>query len=404
MSNSLAIATVTSVLQNMLVRGATADLPQALVTDLNLGNTKVTAAPLDKARTPPNNVNQLNLCLFQVVPSAALRNIDLGGPRSPVALELHYLVSAYGGNDDDRAAHVLLGQAVRLFNDRSLLTDLQAIRDALRGNDLAEQIDHVRLTPRTLSLEDLARVFSMYQTQARASAAYVASVVLIDSTAPRRSPLPVLQRSLTAVPSPRFGPLLDAVTLPQGRSFALLGDALELSGEQLRGTTTLVRLSHPRVTNPIDLTPANTSTGALLRVALPNNPALLPAGVYGVRVVVREGAAERTSNTLILPLAPEFTPPAAPVARVSGTATITLPIRPSVLASQDVALLLGDREIAAPARQATAAQIAFAVPSAPVGQHFVRLRVDGVESDLLDRGAPPDAPPAFNLARRVTIQ
>lgn len=401
MSNSLAIATVTSALQNMLQRGATADLPQPLITEFSLGNTRVTAAPLDKARTPPNNVNQLNVCLFQVGPNAALRNLDTGGPRPPVALELHYLVTAYGGNDDDRAAHILLGQAIRTLNDRSLLTDTQALRDALRGNDLADQLDRVRLTPRPLTLEDLSRVFSMYQTQARAAVAYVASVVLIDSAAPRRAPLPVLRRDLDVIAS--LGPTLRSLAPPQDRGFALLGDAVRLSGEQLRAASVRVRLTHPRFPNPIDLTPANTGSATQLDVTLPSDPAALPAGVYGVRVALRDGAEERTTNTLLLPLAPEFTAPANPVARVGGTATITLPVRPSVLPGQQAALIVGDREVDAPPRQAAAAQLVFTVPAAPAGTFFLRLRVDGVESDLLDRTTPPDQPPAFNQARRVTI-
>lgn len=400
MSNSLAIATVTATLQNMLLRGATSDLPAALVTELGLGNTRVTAAPLDRARTPNNNVNQLNLCLFQATPSAALRNLDLA-PRSPVALELHYLVTAYGGNDDDRAAHVLLGQAARTLNDRSLLTDFQTIRDILRGNDLADAIDHVRISPRPLTLEDLSRVFSMYQAPARISLAYLVGVVLIDSTAPRTSPLPVLRRRLDVAPAVA-GPALFDVAAPQGRLFMQLGDALQLSGQQLRAGATLVRLTHARLAAPVDLVPS-VASAEQVQVAVPNNPAVLPAGSYGVSVVLRDGAITRTTNTLLVALAPQVTLPNAAIARVGGTATITIGVRPSVLPTQRVALILGDREVDAPARAAAVNQLTFQVPNAAVGAHFVRLRVDDVESDLLTRATPPPDPPTFDLTRRVTI-
>lgn len=399
MSNTLAIAAVTSALQNLLQKNATADLPQSVITDLSLGNVRVTVGPLDRTRNPNNKFNQINLCLYLVAPNAALRNLDLGGPRPPLALELHYLVSTYGNDDDDRAAHLLLGQALRLFHDRGVLPDAD-LRAALKGNDIADQIDAVRLSPRALSLEDLARVFGMYQTPARPSFAYTASVVLIDSAAPRRAPLPVLRRgadgrTLNVAPDLRLGAAIEAVEPPQAREFALPGDVLVVRGSQL-APAARVRLTHLRLGTSLDLTPAAGSTDTALRVALPTDPAQLSAGVHGVSVVL----GERITNTLLLALAPEITTAAPKATRnAAGVAQVTLDVRPAVLPSQQVALILDDREIPGPERTAAATQLVFRVPAAPLGDHFVRVRVDAVDSDLVDRTAPT---PSFH-PRRLTI-
>lgn len=402
MSNALAIAAVTSTIQGLLTRSLTADLPAGVVTEMNLGNARVTTATLDRARPSNANFNQLNLCLFQILPSAALRNADLGGPRPPVALELHYILSAYSGTDDDRPAQVLLGQALRILHDRAVLGQAD-LRAALKGNDLADQIDAVRLSPRPISLEDLARLWSMAQTQARLSAGYTASVVLIDSAAPRRTPLPVLRRGLAVAPTPLVGPTLLDLVVPQARPFALLGDPIELVGANLRAAEVRARLTHPRLPAPIDLTPAAGSTDARLRVTLPTDPTRLPAGVYGVSVVLRDAPdLERTTGALALPVAPE--PTAIKATRNGAAVTLTVDVRPAVLASQPVSLIVGDRELVAPARAVpgpAVSQLAFTAAGLAAGPALLRLRVDGVDSDLLDRADTP--PSQFDPTRRVTI-
>lgn len=407
MSNALAIAAVTSTLQQILQRSLVADLPPT--SEINLGNPAITTAPLDRARKSRENVHQLNLYLFQVVPNAQLRNLDIGGARSPVALELHYLITAFAAGDDDRAAHMLLGQAMRILNDHAILgpTELQ---QSFKGNDLAEQIDGVRLTPRAISLEDLGRVWAMAQTQARLSIAYVASVVLIDSTTPRRTPLPVLRRGaadrgVQLVLSNIPGPQLLELSLPQDRSFTLLGDALELTGQQLRAPEVRVRLVHPRLAAPIDLTPANTSTATRILAQLPNTPATLPAGVYGLSVALRDpnvAGSERTTGAFSLPLAPEITTSPIPPAKrnAQGVVSVTLDVRPAVLPAQQVALLVGDREVPAPARPNPTQRLTFTFAS-PVGEFLLRLRVDGVDSDVVVRTA--NAPPTFNPALRLVV-
>lgn len=405
MSNALALAAVTATLQSLLSRALLLDLPPALVTELSLGNAKVTALPLDRARPAQATINQLNLCLFQVVPAAALRNHSGAAGRAPLALELHYLVTAYSAGDDDRAAQVLLAQAMRALHERPVLSP-DDLRLALRGNDLADALDHVRVSPRSVTLEDLARLFAMAQTQARLSAGYVASVILIDPAAPARAPLPVLRRGpddrgVTLATSPHYpGPELQDLRLPQDRRFALPGDTVHVLGQQLRAPDLRVRLVHPRLAAPLELTPMSGSNPTDLILALPTDPAQLPAGIYTLSVLLRGPDGERSTGALALPVAPEIV--GTPTLKRTGPdVAISFDLRPTLGPAQTATLIVGERELPIAPRDVPVTRLSVTVPGAKPGPVLLRLRVDGVDSDLLDRTASP--PTAFNPNKRVTL-
>jgi hypothetical protein len=171
MSSPTAIAAVTATLRHLLDRGLGADYP----------GTRVTTRPPDKARDNSAG-NQVNLFLYHTLPNAAWRNRglpDAAGP-APLALNLYYLLTAYGQNDDDAdpTSHRLLGEAMHILHDHAVL-DPVAIREALPGNDLHEQAERVRITLQPMSLEELSKLWSTFQTQYRITAAYEVSVVLI---------------------------------------------------------------------------------------------------------------------------------------------------------------------------------------------------------------------------------
>jgi hypothetical protein len=177
MSNALAIAAVTATLRQLLDEGLNIDLP----------GTKVTTRPPDKARAGPGG-NQVNLFLYQTLPNAAWRNLDYdpgpaGAPaHPPLALNLYYLLSAYGQNDDDPdpVSHRLLGRAMSLLHENPVL-DPARIREALDGNDLHTQAERIRVSLQPLALEEMTKLWATFQTQYRISVAYEVSVVLIAS-------------------------------------------------------------------------------------------------------------------------------------------------------------------------------------------------------------------------------
>ena len=67
---------------------------------------------------------------------------------------------------------------------------------------------------------------------------------------------------------------------------------------------------------------------------------------------------------------------------------------------QRAALLLGDREVLAGDHPAQTDTLAFLVRDAPLGDRHIRLRIDGVDSLLVDRSVTP---PAYDSAAQVTI-
>src|SRR6266704_5678193 len=102
MSNPRAIAAVTATLRHILDGTMRSLLQHVYSDDTELQNILITTKPPDKARDDQNN-DQLNLFLYQVLPNAAWRNMDIpqhlrsgetGIP--PLALNLYYMLTAYG--------------------------------------------------------------------------------------------------------------------------------------------------------------------------------------------------------------------------------------------------------------------------------------------------------------------
>ncbi len=84
-----------------------------------------------------------------------------------------------------------------ILHDHMIL-GAEEIRLATQGPlpeaDLDRQIERVRLTQHPVSLDELSKLWTGFSSPYRLSAAYQASVVLIESRRPTRSGLPVLTR------------------------------------------------------------------------------------------------------------------------------------------------------------------------------------------------------------------
>src|SRR5262247_3559760 len=103
MSSPLAIAAVTATLCDLLNNGL-------IDNDLSpVGTFSVGALPPDRIQTGDNEANRLNVFLYQVTPNLGWRNEGLGSRDSrnpdirlsnpPLALDLHYMLTAYGSAD-----------------------------------------------------------------------------------------------------------------------------------------------------------------------------------------------------------------------------------------------------------------------------------------------------------------
>jgi len=404
MSNGFAIAAVTASLRALLID--------------RLGISDVTARPLDKAREGIAG-DQVNLFLYHTQVEPAWRNTDM--PRQsrpgetghpPLPLNLFYLLTAFSDDKDEIKSHSLLGRAMGVLHDHPLL-DPSQIKDATQvnvpGSDLHEQIERVRLTLQPLPVDEIHKLWTAFQTQFRTSTAYQVSVVLIESTRPAKTPLPVLERgkgdrgvtSQADVTSPF--PTLLGIRLPEGQPSARLGDGVTLKGFHLDAGAVEVRVSNPHLAGPGPIA-AGPSTAREIPITLTDDPTAWVAGFYTVAVTVTDGGDVRSTNELPLTIAPRITTAPLPldVTRLPDeSAEIDLTCSPEVRPGQRAALLIGDREVPAEAHPAATASLKFVVRHAPLGEHFLRLRIDGVDSLLVER--LPNGSLAFDSDQKVKI-
>ncbi len=433
MSSALGIAAVTAVLKDLLNNG----LIDHNVSGAVGGNVTVTALPPDRV-IPPGGTesDQLNLFLHQVTPNAGWRNGNLPSHDSrgnridnpPLALDLHYLLTAYGA--DDLHGEILLGYAMQLLHERPVLTR-DAIRaaltpsplngailppafQALSAADLADQVELIKITPASLNGEEMSRLWSALQAHYRTTTAYHVSVVLIDPNRPAKSALPVLTRGPVdpflqqergiAVQGDLSSPFpaITKLSLPDDQSVAEPGGAVTIEGSRLDGEAVVVRLTSPRTSVPLEVLPASMSATKVSFV-VPDSPAVAPAGSYMVAVLLqRPGESDRrTTNELPLPVAAQIVTP-SPISVASdatGAATIQIACKPLIRPEQRVALILGDREIPSQPHPNPASTLTFIAKAAKPGSYLMRLRVDGVDSVIVNRAVRP---PVF-LDRKVNI-
>jgi hypothetical protein len=412
MSNVLAIAATTRTLRNLL-------LAQMPALDAELSDLEVTLQPPDVARKGISKA-QLNLFLYQVVANAAWRNLDLPGQvragetaPPPLALNLHYVITAWGRgeNDNDAISHRVLAAAMSTLHDRGVL-DGNDIRNALADNDLANQIERVRVTPLPQSVDELSRLWTAFQTNYRTSAAYEAAVVLIDSQAAARAPLPLLRRGpqdrgVHATAS--AAAVLDVLDCPRHQAAVRLGEDIVLHGRQLGTQDAVARFSSPRLDAPIDIAPLAGEAGSL-RVHLADSSedtmaaARWAPGIYTVALRVQPpGLPPLLSNELPLALAPVIA--LGSLTAAAGDFVLNLTCAPRIRDGQRVFLLFGDRlltpaSLSNPADTQQPTALTFQLTSVAAGTYTVRLRVDGADSIPVDFSG---SVPAFAVDQQVVV-
>lgn len=406
MSTPFAIAGVTAVLQHFL--GAVYNPPGSV-----LSSVKVSALAPDIVQSAlgsgSNAQLQVNLFLHQVTPNAAWRNMSL--PRlaadgqtalqnQPLALDLHYLLTVYA--TDDTVAESLLGLGVFLLHENPVFarSEIRAglgaltastYNNALQASGLADQIELIKVTPATLSREELAWLWTALKADYRPTFPFQATVVLIEPQAPTSLALPVLTRRLSAQPGPP--PLLFETELALGQTAPAQGDTVRVSGQGLVSINRL-SLSNPRlgISYP-PFAPLSVSSGSL-SFKVPVDPANLPAGMYDLSAQY----ADTTTNTVILgtnripfPIAPTVV--GTPTATSSATQTlVSVTCAPDVRPGQTTSLALGSNSSPANAFDTQTNSLTFQFPTLS-GNYLIRLRVDAVDSPV---GVNWNAtPPAF---------
>lgn len=400
MSNSLAIAAVTSsirfVLERSLQRPHAGQVGGAGVTTLRPG---------DLTNSDLAGPAGVNVFCYLATANHAWNLNDLPTRRSdgtpvarPVAaIDLHYLVTCYG-SDPELEPQRLLGRVVAAFKETPVLTrdvvsDACALYGAntdtgfLTAADLADEVELVKLSPVTLSLEEMSKLWGVLDSPYLLSLTYLATVVLISGDITPTRALPVRHRVLTVTPS--GPPKLAAAVVDPPNAPVTAGVTLLLTGSGLLGPAdTEVVIGAAR------LTPAAGATANELRVVLDGT---VRAGVQAVSVRHRTVAggggippARTTATSNGLPLV------VRPSVSVSGVGDdeLTLAVDPPLRAGQRASVLLSrlsgggpatPGEVTAefpPLAQADEPLAALTIPRAaiPDATWLVRVIVDGVDS------------------------
>jgi hypothetical protein len=437
MSNSLAIGAVTAAIRNLLDERVKSPLPGEPA-DPDLSDAQCTARAPDKARLASDTGNTINLFLYQMMPNAAMRNMpmpgtgrdgDLSAP--PLALTLYYLLTPYGAGNDEVKAHRMLGRAMSILHARGRLerADITAIATSVPGNDLLRHVERIRITPHNVSTEEMSKLWTIFQTNYRLSVAYEVSVVLIDNIAPSVTPLPVLTRGPTGLPltqwsGPRTSPslippspaldelIIEEPTglLPPSPAFRWepgvrlgMNSRITLRGHHLDGTA-VAQLATAALPGEVRTLPTTAVSPDEVQLSIPNDPTQWPAGFYTINLSITKGAdKDRNTNALSFTIAPQIlsATPNPVTAGPGGTISVAVGFTPQVRPNQRVSLLVDDVEAPAPAHPSPVAALTFVAHGVPAGTRWLRLRVDGVDSLLVDDFSK--SPPVFNPSQSLTV-
>jgi hypothetical protein len=400
MSDYLAVAGVSAILKQTLIDALAVNGPSSI---LDMAK-PVTVGPPDLVVTGTEEPVQLNLFMYYASQNPAFRNMCLPSVDSqgnklsnpPLALNLHYLVSAYGKSEFD--AEIILGWAMKVFHENpvysqsaigNLLAEMSGSSAPevmlLVQTTLASQVESIKVTPESLSNEEIARLWMAFQTHYRTTTSYQVTVVLIQDTSTVKSNLPVQSRNILALAMPP--PVLKNISPTN----AAVGDMLTLTGSYFLGdkaSDTMVQFD-----GMLPLVPAASVQDSCVRVKM---PATLPAGVRGVRVVRQvsfgvstdphAGYSSNTQQFLYVPTITTLPPITAAI-----STTLALTVTPPVGREQQVALMVGDYSITLPARPPTdpdfSSTLNFPIPAdfpygTPPAALPLRVQVDGAQSKL----------------------
>ncbi|GAA2765300.1 hypothetical protein GCM10010103_43410 [Streptomyces paradoxus] len=222
MSNALALAHVTQALALLIEDNLPPDIDIA-----------VKVEPRKPPADPPAEPT-ITVFLYQVTPNTSQRNNDLP-TRAPdgtlvrrpaAALDLHYLISAYG-EEAELVGQRLIGSVVRTLHETPVLPgdiiELAGRRPHLSGSDLAEAVQRVRFTPTVMDVDETSKLWGMlHQTPYTLSVVYQAVLVLIDGRATpgparpvERPEVRVLPFGAPGAPTPSDRVPAETVTPPQ---------------------------------------------------------------------------------------------------------------------------------------------------------------------------------------------
>jgi hypothetical protein len=355
-----------------------------------------------------NADDQVNIFLYRVIPNLGYRNKDLPArgydgnliTKQQLGLDLHYLITAYSKKDqDDFAAHKLLGKVTRLLHENPVITrdmlqemknivnlppNLTPVAADIKSSDLGEQVELVKLTMQNLSLEDMTKLWSSFFKKGgyRISAAYTATVVLIDGKHEASVAMPVRERNIYAI-----APKQPQITYvdPQVIEHGTL--VVSIIGKNLKADDVRIDFGEGKEIDDMP-NPESVADGKLVV-----DVSALRIGVHHVRVIhpLSIGTPAKphkgpASNSALFAIAPKFEHTANPADAAifdSTTRKLTLRVEPGIRANQrKVEVIIGSQKpIEVEITSEPVGEIEVDVPSEiKDGTYPVRLRVDEAET------------------------
>ncbi|MEB3282836.1 MAG: DUF4255 domain-containing protein [Lyngbya sp.] len=401
MSNYLAIATVTAILQQMLQTGIANDVPGARVTTIRPDNAG--------GGVPDTGIN---IFLYQASPNPAWRNADLRTRRpkdnlikqAQAGLDLYYLLTFYG-NEQELEPQRLLGSAIQTIVDQPIITP-EMIGQVINSNSfpfltastLDEQVQLVQFIPVPMTTEELSRLWSIFfQLPYSLSFGFQATAVLIEGRKPGKAPLPVRSRQFYAVPNQ---PMIEQIEPSNGINQPITANStLNIRGKQLLGEQTRIHIGGARVI-PQDITDTQITLDISALSSQEFNS--LRAGLQGLQVVhfIRDRLSSNSNRTLESNVIPLILRPTITINSeeinfeeiednlYSGEIEIQVDLR--VGFKQRVFLLLNgisDQNsqsyiFSAKRRTRNSHILTFSLENIKLGDYLVRMQIDGAESLL----------------------
>lgn len=207
---------------------------------------KVTTLPPDDERVSEND--GVNLFLYRVSVNPFLSNTGWRGDkqnpkaqkRPPLALTLHYLLTAYAKKADaaamdDVTAHQLLGNAMTILHEYPVLNDVHdgdfdANLDAQFAPELRNSFEKIKVSiiP-TTTMEEFSKIWTSLSKAHRLSVLYDVSLVQIAPLAPAPPPAPPVQGVRLGVET-KGVPVVETVSPPAGAA----GTLVTLKGSNLK--------------------------------------------------------------------------------------------------------------------------------------------------------------------------
>jgi hypothetical protein len=195
----------------------------------------VTTLPPDDERV--DDANGVNLFLYRVVVNPFTSNIEWrgdkvspnGGKRPPLALNLHYMLTAYAkkgdsASRDDITAHQLLGNAMAILHEYPVLNDIHdsdfdADVDAQFTGELRTSFEKIKISLVPTTMDEFSKIWTGFSKAYRLSVIYDVSLVQIAPLTPPAPPAPPVQRAALRVET-ISAPTIASITPARGAAGA----------------------------------------------------------------------------------------------------------------------------------------------------------------------------------------